>query len=338
MVKTIKNYYTKNRCYTRNVNFKKVGGIVHSTATPGVMAEAFRDRWNNAIIPKAVHAFLDDKIVVECLPDTRQAWHVATTQGNNYYFGFEICEDKNHDKAYFEKAYKNAVEYTAEVSKRMGWTGKDWLGHAEAHKKGFASNHGDPEHWWKKFGVTMNQFRADVDKVLTGKEIVSGGVSDTPMTNGLKIDGYLGYNTIIALQAYFGTIQDGKISKVSMMVKEMQKGLGITQDGSMGPKTIAALQKHLGTAVDGIISEPSMMIKELQRRLNQGNLNLKVVVKPAEPIIKAPEYVRLLEDGKLGEATIKRLQEYLGTIQDGKISDPSNMVRELQRRLNNNKL
>ena len=183
----------------------------------------------------------------------------------------------------------------------------------------------------------MNQFRADVDKALAGKEIVSGGVSDTPMTTGLKIDGYLGYNTVIALQGYFGTIQDGKISKTSMMVKETQKGLGITQDGSMGPQTIKALQQHLGTTVDGVISEPSLMVKELQRRLNQGNLNLKIV-KPAEPVIKAPEYVRLLEDGKLGEVTIKRLQEYLGTIQDGKISDPSNMVRELQRRLNNNKL
>jgi len=336
-MKTIRNYYTKNRCYTNNRNFKKVGGIVHSTATPGVGAEAFQKRWNNPTIAKAVHAFVDDKVAVECLPDTRQAWHIATTQGNNYYYGFEICEDLNHDRGYFLDAYKNAVEHAVNVSKRMGWTGKDWFGHAEAHKMGFASNHGDPEIWWRKFGVTMNQFRADVDKALAGKEIVSGGVSDTPMTTGLRIDGYLGYNTIIALQAYFGTIQDGKISKTSLMVKEMQKGLGITQDGSMGPKTIAALQKHLGTYVDGVISEPSMMVKELQRRLNQGNLNLKIIVKPVAPV-EAPEYVRLLEDGKLGEATIKRLQQYLGTIQDGKISDPSNMVRELQRRLNNNKL
>jgi len=338
MVKTIRNYYTKNRCYTNNRNFKKVGGIVHSTATPGVRAMDFRDRWDNPTIAKAVNAFTDNKIAVECLPDTRQVWHVATTQGNNYYYGFEICEDKAWDEGYFRDAYKNAVEHAVDVSRRMGWTGKNWLGHAEAHKKGFASNHGDPEIWWRKFGVTMNQFRADVDKALAGKEIVSGGVSDTPMTTGLKIDGYLGYNTIIALQGYFDTIQDGMISKTSLMVKEMQKGLVITQDGSMGPKTIAALQKHLGTYVDGVISEPSLMIKELQRRLNQGNLNLKVVVKPAEPIVKAPEYVRLLEDGKLGEVTIRRLQQYLGTIEDGKISDPSNMVRELQRRLNNNKL
>lgn len=338
MVRIVKNYYTKNRCYTNNRNYKKIGGIVHSTATPGVMADTFRDRWNNAIVAKAVHAFLDNYQVVECLPDTRQAWHVATTQGNNYYFGFEMCEDANHDKAYFLDAYRNAVEYAAEKSKIMGWTGKDWLSHKEANAKGFASNHGDPEHWWKEFGATMAMFRADVDKVLGGKEIVSGGVSDTTMNTGLKIDGYITYDTIIALQGYFGTIQDGKISKNSLMVKQMQKGLGITQDGSLDARTISALQKHLGTKIDGVISEPSLMVKELQRRLNLGNLNLKVAVKPAEPVVTVPEYERLLEDGKFGEATIKRLQQYLGTIQDGKISDPSNMVRELQKRLNNNKI
>lgn len=338
MVRIVKNYYTKNRCYTNNRNYKKIGGIVHSTATPGVMAATFRDRWNNAIVAKAVTAFVDDLGVVECLPWSRQLWHVATTQGNNYYFGFEICEDLAHDKAYFDKAYRNAVEYAAEVSKVMGWTGKDWLSHKEANAKGFASNHGDPEHWWKEFGVTMAMFRSDVDKALGGKEIVLGGVSDTTMNTGLKIDGYLTYDTIIALQGYFGTIQDGKISKNSLMVKEMQKGLGVTQDGSLGDETISALQKHLGTKIDGVISEPSLMVKELQRRLNLGNLNLKVVVKPVVPVVKVPEYERILEDGKLGEATIKRLQQYLGTIQDGKISDPSNMVRELQKRLNNNKI
>ncbi len=38
------------------------------------------------------------------------------------------------------------------------------IGHNEAAARGIASNHGDPEHWWRKFGLSMAQFRKDVKK------------------------------------------------------------------------------------------------------------------------------------------------------------------------------
>ena len=45
--------------------------------------------------------------------------------------------------------------------------------------------------------------------------------------------------------------------------------------------------------------------------------------------------IMLNVDGHLGEKTIKRLQEFLGSkIKDGKISKPSNMVKDLQEFLN----
>lgn len=43
---------------------------------------------------------------------------------------------------------------------------------------------------------------------------------------------------------------------------------------------------------------------------------------------------KLKVDGYMGQATIKRLQQFLGTPQDGKISKPSTMVKELQKFLN----
>ncbi|MCO0830931.1 hypothetical protein NGA86_11635 [Lactococcus lactis] len=44
------------------------------------------------------------------------------------------------------------------------------------------------------------------------------------------------------------------------------------------------------------------------------------------------------QDGLFGQGTIKALQKHLGTTQDGTISPVSDSVRELQRRLNANKL
>lgn len=93
-----------------------------------------------------------------------------------------------------------------------------------------------------------------------------------PVTEILRVDGYLGKLTIKAMQRYFGTPQDGIISKPSMMVKKLQKLLGVQTDGYMGTITIRALQRRMGTPVDGVISEPSMCIKELQRRLNLGKI------------------------------------------------------------------
>lgn len=89
-----------------------------------------------------------------------------------------------------------------------------------------------------------------------------------PITEALKVDGYMGKKTITALQRYFGTPRDGIISRPSLMVKELQELLGVQQDGYMGTITIRALQRRMGTPVDGVLSNPSMCIKELQRRLN----------------------------------------------------------------------
>ena len=331
------NYMTRNRCYTLNRNYKKQGIVIHSTATPGVMAPDWFRRWNNPGLSKAVHAFVDDKVAIEYLPDTREAWHVATRKGNRYYYGIELCEDRGHSRDYFLKAYVNDVKFTAVICKRLGLSVKDIYSHKEANRLGFASNHGDPEHWWSKFGYNMDMFRRDVQRELSGigDEIVSGGVSDVVMSKGLDVDGYLGYNTIVALQKEMGTYQDGIISKVSPMVARLQLALGVTADGILGPNTIKALQRHLGTYVDGIISKPSNMVKELQRRLNAGTLNLKVNTTPKpKPVVKPK--LKVEEDGILGTDTIKEWQiawnmKYV----DGKISPVSALVLELQKRINN---
>lgn len=96
-------------------------------------------------------------------------------------------------------------------------------------------------------------------------------VVSKPKAN-LKVDGYLGPLTIKALQRYFGTVIDGVISKPSLVIKALQRWLGVKADGYLGPITIRALQRRFGTPVDGKISRPSLVIKELQRRLNNGQL------------------------------------------------------------------
>ncbi|ENH96892.1 hypothetical protein J416_08267 [Gracilibacillus halophilus YIM-C55.5] len=106
-------------------------------------------------------------------------------------------------------------------------------------------------------------------------------------------------------------------------------GANLTVDGYWGTKTTTALQKSLDTVVDGVISGQvhnqatdavvsgitfggggSLVIETLQRKIGS------------------------TDDGLLGPNTVSALQEYLGTVVDGVISDPSLVVKALQRALN----
>ena len=76
-----------------------------------------------------------------------------------------MCEDALTDKRYFELAISAAIEYCAYLCYTFGLDISSIVSHAEAHKMGYASNHGDIDHWLKKFGWDMNGFRRSVREV-----------------------------------------------------------------------------------------------------------------------------------------------------------------------------
>ena len=133
----------------------------------------------------------------------------------------------------------------------------------------------------KKAGIAVDGTPGpDTYKALTKK---SKGAN-------IKVDGKWGTDVTRGLQRVFGTPVDGKLSGQlknsvtnalysntatfggggSVVVRAMQKKLGVTADGLLGPSSIRALQKRMGTPVDGKLSKVSPMVKELQRRLNKG--------------------------------------------------------------------
>lgn len=133
--------------------------------------------WNHVAVSKGVHAFigkLADGSVATCqtLPYTYGAWGVGKGSKGSYNYSpqariqFEICEDGLTDKTYFNKAMKEAQEYCAYLCKTYGWDVSKICSHAEAHKAGYGSNHGDIDHWLKKHGKTMTWFRSEVNKLL----------------------------------------------------------------------------------------------------------------------------------------------------------------------------
>ena len=83
-------------CYKAGRTITPTGIMVHSTGTPGAMADQIRSAWDNAKSTSAVHAIVDDAQTLQTLPWACRGWHAGTgTSGataNDTHIAFEICE------------------------------------------------------------------------------------------------------------------------------------------------------------------------------------------------------------------------------------------------------
>ena len=178
--------YTTKADGWNNGKLNPKGVMVHSTATPGVMAQQFRDRWNRPNVGASIHAFVDDKEVIQCLPWDKKAGHCGAS-ANNTHIAFEICEpagfkyqgnkmvgyDVKVQQAYFSAVWSSAVELTAYLCKEYNLDPlKDGvvICHSEGYERGIASNHADVMHWFPKHNKDMDDFRKAVKEEMEGED------------------------------------------------------------------------------------------------------------------------------------------------------------------------
>ncbi len=187
----IQAHAVKNLCYVRARKMIPQGIVVHSTGANNpylkryVDCEAevgknkYENHWNTPTPDGrkvCVHAFIGyDKNkavrVAEILPLDICCWGVGNGKKGSYNYDpphiqFEICEDGLTDEAYYRKAFGLAAEYCAHLCQKFGLKAEQIVSHAEAHRRGYGCNHGDPEHWMKNFGENMDNFRKEVDALL----------------------------------------------------------------------------------------------------------------------------------------------------------------------------
>ena len=195
MLNIIKAYAVKNLCYIAAQKMVPQGIVVHSTgannpnlkryvdAVDEVGVNQYGNHWNTATPggrKVCVHAFIGyDKSgqirVAEILPLNICCWGVGKGKKGSYntnpaFIQFEICEDGLKDKTYYQKAFAVAAEYCAELCRTYNISIDKIVGHCEAYRQGYGSNHCDPEHWMKNFGETMDDFRKQVSKILKRNE------------------------------------------------------------------------------------------------------------------------------------------------------------------------
>lgn len=178
--------FYSNDCYRRGLKIVPRGVMVHSTGANNPNLRRYvqpddgllgsngnQNDWNRPGLDVCVHAFIGRKAdgtvaTYQTLPWDRRGWHAGSGSvgsANNTHISFEICEDGLNDRAYFETVWREAVELTAYLCARYGldpMADGVVIDHAEGHRRGIASNHGDVTHWLTRYGLTMDDFRQAV--------------------------------------------------------------------------------------------------------------------------------------------------------------------------------
>lgn len=186
-MKLIQNYVTKSDCYKAGRTIGVKGLMIHSVGCPQPLASAFINNWNKPGADACVHAIIEpDGDVYQLLPWNHRGWHGGGSC-NDTHIGVEMTEpstirytsganwmetgDGSNTKTHVLATYKYAVELFAYLCKQYSLNPLAdgvIISHSEGHKKGIASNHGDVEHIWTKLGLSMTQFRKDIQTAMSG--------------------------------------------------------------------------------------------------------------------------------------------------------------------------
>ncbi|MDP4118503.1 MAG: peptidoglycan recognition family protein, partial [Bacillota bacterium] len=176
-MRLVQSILTLNDCYKTANKMIPKGIVVHSTGVNQTSIDSYLTSWNKSGVEKCVHAFigyLPDGFfgTVQTLPFDFKCWgcgHGKKGSYNNSHIQFEICEDDLTDLKYFNRCYKEAVEFCADLCVIYNIETTNIVCHAESYRLGYGTNHADVEYWFLKFGKSMNDFRKDVRRIVMNK-------------------------------------------------------------------------------------------------------------------------------------------------------------------------
>ena len=180
-------HLTESGCYKAGKHITVQGLMIHSVGCPQPKADVFMKNWNRADANACVHAIIEpDGDVYQILPWEHRGWHCGGN-ANNTHIGVEMTEpatirytsgaawtetgDGENTKAHVLATYKYAVELFAHLCQQFHLdplADGVIISHSEGCRRGIASNHGDVEHLWSKFGLSMGQFRKDIKAAMEG--------------------------------------------------------------------------------------------------------------------------------------------------------------------------
>lgn len=194
-------YFTESDCYKSGTRQTSVGVQVHSTGAnnPNLRRyvqpddgrlgkHQYINHHNRPGVDVCASAYIgrlaDGTVAVyQTLPWDMRCWISGKGDNGNAnrlgYIGYEICEDGLDDETYFNDAVMtDAVNLTAHLCNVMGTNPYNVvksfaegdaiavMDHRELASRKLASGHGDINHWLRRYGLNMDDFRQKVSDVM----------------------------------------------------------------------------------------------------------------------------------------------------------------------------
>jgi hypothetical protein len=161
---------------------------------------------------------------------------------NDTHIQFEICEDGLNDKSYWEAVYKEACEMTAYLCKMFGIDPKGSISynglqvptiidHTGSHSLGLGSNHGDVQHWSRKYGKTMENVRNDVAAILAAEGAAPSVPAQTEDNDKAIWDRlYAAIQNPYGVAGVMGNIKAESNCRANNLQNSYEKSLGMTDE------------------------------------------------------------------------------------------------------------
>ena len=166
---------------------------------------------------------------------------------NDTHIQFEICEDGLNDKSYWNAVYKEACEMTAYLCKMFNIDPKGTISynglnvptiidHTGSHSLGLGSNHGDIQHWSRKYGVTMDTVRNDVAAILAADSTpqvapqVTGTASTTDDAKAIWDRLYAAIQNPYGVAGVIGNMHAESSLRSNNLQNTYEKSLGLTDE------------------------------------------------------------------------------------------------------------
>ncbi len=179
----VQYFLTDSPNYNETGHIKVKGLMLHSIAATMTDAKAMADSFGDSDFRRAgVHGFIDSEtgVFYHTLPWSQEAWHAG--EGAADYIGVEMCETKagyySDDYVFHPDdlkeaqrntgiVYEAAVKLFARLCLKYEFDPMEdgrILSHNEGAMRGIATQHGDPDEYWRyvETDYTMDGFRKDV--------------------------------------------------------------------------------------------------------------------------------------------------------------------------------
>lgn len=178
---------TYSGAYKANRRIKPQRFVIHSTGA----SNPYLKRWVNdpehagenpnknyfcgendtqEVMPHAVFGLTSEEkyAIINILPYEYRCWGCGAGKLGSYNdsaIQIEIAEPYDlEDEDYFNSAMVSVAEWCAKLCLLWNIPISEIYSHKEAAEKGYASNHGDPEHWQKLHNYSMDDFRKEVER------------------------------------------------------------------------------------------------------------------------------------------------------------------------------